>query len=293
MIKKIHIQIKYNSYNIILYKTLKWLLCTIFTEILFAKMRSSCIAPGFDVIGANTTDPREYGEWRITLFDGFLTQSFTRLAYGPFLCVFVLCGACQMWNCCCMAKTGRKFYTDSIQSIYRFRRTRGWANNDRIIFFVWGWTVPLTPNVISSAGNLSSCVFRDESSSLVCALFKVARLTLFDRFFSLPLVSKTVSNFTVSSLRSSRLCDLCHIILLFFLHPLPLAQSVLAVVKKIQQMMDVFTLEEHFHGCTQSNHHNSTVFTETLSSSSSSLRALFTCTCTIWGQTFYICILGV
>lgn len=39
---------------------------------------------------------------------------------------------------------------------------------------------------------------------------------VFDRFFPLPLVSKRVSNFTVSSLRSSRLCDLCHIILLFF-----------------------------------------------------------------------------
>lgn len=85
-------------------------------------------------------------------------------------------------------------------------------------FSFFGWTVPLTLNAISSAGNLSSRIYRDEFSSLVssnCSLQGGTSDGLWSLFLP-SLVSKTVSNFTVSSLRSGRLCDLCHIILLFF-----------------------------------------------------------------------------
>lgn len=177
--------------------------------------------------------------------------------------------------------TGQELGENSTKILFKLHTGFEGHEGEQIMteFSFFGWTVPLTLNAISSAGNLSSRIFRDEFSSLVSSNCSLQGGTS-DGLWSLFLPSLlSLKQFLILPFPLSEAADCVTSVTSFFcfsLHSLPLAQSVLAVVKEIQQMMDVFTLEEHFHGCTQSNHHNSTVFTEILSSSSSPLRASFT-----------------
>lgn len=226
-----------------------------------------------------TTNSCDYGERRITFFDRFLTQSFRSLVYGAFyerFCPFWSLSDMKLWTAVVWQEPGENSTKILFKVHTGFKGLKGQQIMTQFSFF--GWTVPLTLNAISTAGNLSSRIYRDEFSSLVSSNCSLQGGTS-DGLWSLFFPPSSLKQFLILPFPLSEAADCVTSVTSFFcfsLHSLPLAQSVLAVVKEIQQMMDVFTLEEHFHGCTQSNHHNSTVFTEILSSSSSPLRASFT-----------------
>lgn len=240
------------------------MLFTIFSEILFAKI--------VQVLMSVVPNQLILVKWTTTFFDRFLTQSYPRLqkpsVWWLFLVFFVLFGAWhgKPWTVVVWQEPGEDLSKIWVQS------TRGWVNN--LNFF--GCTVPLTCSALQGISPLASSEMNLSLWFPLTALFKVGHV-----WRSLIAVSPSLlslKEFLILPFPLSEAADCVTSVTSFFCfspRSLPLAQSVLAVVRKIQQMMDVFTLGEHFHGCTQSHHYNSTVFTEILPSSSSSSRVSF------------------